>query len=148
GGVQCIGDGTRVTRDLIANNTFRSLNLTVLGLTNAFNTTVTHNVFVGNGAQDVVKLIHCTSTPLTGPTVIDNNTITVTQGTGAKGIDLEGSLNEPDDVRITNNSIYTFGGTGLFITWTDGTQGDINAYVEGNRFATNHIGVLASGSGN
>jgi hypothetical protein len=142
GGMSIVSDG-HFGGDLIDNNTFTTAATFPLSLNAVPGAMVTRNVFfVEPNVEDALNVHNCGA--LDGaPTTIANNTITAA-GMAATGIFVHQDGTGVSDVKIVNNTIETKN-FGLSLAMAIGDNDHFRAYVEGNDFHNNAVGVLVQG---
>jgi hypothetical protein len=132
-------------RDLIANNTFDTVSNPVLSLDHCLGTVIKQNTFLADGNAAAITLFNCGNGDPTVPVVIANNTITYAGGGVAINVEQEDGFSS---VKILNNRIDTNKtGEGLFMSMNIGDDTHFRAYVEGNDFQNNAVGVQVVGDG-
>ncbi len=134
--------------DTISNNTFASSLTTVLSLFRCAGTTVSQNVFFVQGTAVAIVARDCHSFsggPNTIPTSFSNNTMSSPGSnlTAAMVVIQDGT--GVSDVRILNNSFNT--GTGLTMAMAVGDDAHFRAFVQGNDFHNDAVGVSVVGDG-
>jgi hypothetical protein len=138
---------------VVANNTFSSTALSLLTLHEAGGTIIRNNTFFGQSSSASGGLINVIDSGVfqETPTTIANNVIL---GTGGTGIFVGQDGDGVSDVKIVNNRIETVRltsqralrvGVGLSFRMEVGDNDRFRAYVEGNDFHQNRIGVLVHG---
>jgi hypothetical protein len=138
---------------VVANNTFSSTALSLLSLHEAGGTIIRNNTFFGQTSTAGGGLINVIDSGVfqETPTTVANNVILATSGTG---IFVSQDGDGVSDVKIVNNRIETLGatsqralrvGVGLSFRMEVGDNDHFRAYVEGNDFHQNRIGVLVHG---
>ncbi len=139
--------------EVISNNTFTSSAETLLNLDSSSGTSVSQNTFTASDIAALVIKVHNSHSALVGsghffrfsPTSIANNTITSPGSQFTDGIEVIQDAAGASDVRIVNNRIDTNGG--LIMDMDTGDDAHFRAYVEGNDFHNNRVGVSVIGDG-
>jgi hypothetical protein len=130
--------------DLIENNTFTTAATFPLALNGAPGTIVSRNAFfLQDSVENGIDVHNCGVFNGT-PTTIVNNAITSPGGSIATGIFVHQDGTGVSDVKILDNRIETRN-FGLSLAMAVGDNDHFRAFVEGNDFHNNVVGVLVEG---
>jgi hypothetical protein len=150
-GTATFDQGPNGGNEVIANNTFTSGASSILSLTNCAGVTVANNVFFANGIANAifVRNTHSFNDGVTTfPAVIANNSITFPGSVGGNGIVVQQDGTAISDLRILNNRFDSNGkGQGIVMSMSNGDDTHFRAFVQGNDFHNNAVGLAVIGDG-
>jgi Domain of unknown function (DUF4214) len=150
-GTATFDQGPNGGHDVIANNTFTSAASSVLSLTNCAGVQVLNNTFFANGIANVIFVRNTASFNdgvTTFQATIANNTIVFPGSQGGNGIVIQQDGTAISDLRILNNRFDSNGkGQGIVMSMANGDDTHFRAFVQGNDFHNNAVGVAVIGDG-
>lgn len=150
-GTATIDQGTIGGHDVISNNTFTSGASSVLSLTGCSGVQVVGNTFFANGIANVifVRNTHSFNDGVTTfPATFANNSITFPGSQGGNGIVVQQDGTAISDLRILNNRFDSNGkGQGIVMSMANADDTHFRAFVQGNDFHNNAVGVTVVGDG-